>query len=193
MKKEPVFINGKPYVELLSYGEVHPIGYSSMVAKEHFKGRPFTFLEIGVLRGHNAEAIKKELNPYLMVLVDPWGFCSETHDSNWADTWFRIQEYKDIIVIKATSEQAHGILNMNFDYIYIDGDHTGGELDRTNPEGGIRMDIKLWLPRVNQGGILAGHDYNYDNIKMEVNSVFADRVCSSPYHPGGGMEWWVFI
>lgn len=194
MDRKPVYINGKPYVELLSYGEKSPMGHSAAVALKHFNGREISILEIGVLRGHNAEALQKEFNPKLMVLVDPWDWSAETHDSNWMDTYYRIQGNRNIIAIKAKSEDAHKILDpdLKFDYIYIDGDHIGGDLSKGTEEEGIRKDIKLWWPRVNIGGILAGHDYNYENIKNEVHKVFGDRVISSPYHPNGGMEWWVF-
>ena len=58
---KPEKINDKYYVELLSYGEVHPAGPSATVAKEHFGDKPITILEIGVLRGHNAHAMNKLL------------------------------------------------------------------------------------------------------------------------------------
>lgn len=189
----PTVIEGKNYVELFSYGEKHPLGHGSLAAVEHFNGREDpVVLEIGVLRGHNAEALERALHPELMVLVDPWDFCTETHPNNWADTWYRVQGKKNIIVIKATSEDAAKILALTFDYIYLDGDHIGGDLSPGTEDEGIRKDIGLWWPRVRQGGILAGHDYNYDNIKAEVDKVFGDKVHSSPYKPGGGLEWWVY-
>jgi len=191
--KKPICIDGKHYIELLSYGEKHPLGHAAQYALEYFKLKSVSILEIGVLRGHNAESLEEAFHPNLMVLVDPWDFCKETHDSNWADTYYRIQGKQNVIVIKAKSEDAHKILNpdLKFDYIYIDGDHIGGDLSKGTEEEGIRKDIKLWLPRLATGGIIAGHDYNYSNIKTEVHKVFGDRVMSSPYHPNGGMEWWV--
>jgi hypothetical protein len=192
MTVKPEIINGKYYVELLSYGEKQPVGHALQAAKEHFRGRPVSALEIGVLRGHNAINIYDTLTPYCLVLVDPWGWCAETHANNWADVWFRIQDLKNVRVLKATSEDAATLLGLKFDYIYLDGDHAGGDLSPGSESGGIRKDIELWWPRVHAGGILAGHDYNYENINLEVNQVFGDKVNSSPYHPNGGMEWWVF-
>lgn len=189
----PIQINDKYYIELLSYGEKHPLGHAARYALEYFKLKSVSILEIGVLRGHNAEALEEAFHPNLMVLVDPWDFCKETHDSNWADIYYRIQGKQNVIVIKAKSEDAHRILNpdLKFDYIYIDGDHIGGDLSKGTEEEGIRKDIKLWLPRLATGGIIAGHDYNYANIAAETKLVFGDRVKTSPYHPNGGMEWWI--
>jgi hypothetical protein len=194
-KRKPEFMNGKWYTELLSYGEEQSPGYALRMAQEYFAGRTdLNVLEIGVLRGHNAVNLNKLLQPKQLFLVDPWDFCAETHDNNWADTWYRVQGCENIIVIKTKSESFLNMIrsDVEFDYIYLDGDHTGGDIDQTHPEGGIRLDIQLWWPRVKIGGILAGHDYNYSNIHDEVHLVFGDRVNHSPYHPHGGMEWWVF-
>lgn len=194
MIRKPVSINNKFYVELYSYGEKHPLGYSAKAALEYFKGRKINILEIGVLRAQNAEILEEAFNPKLMILVDPWDWCTETHDNNWADTYYRIQGKRNIIVIKAKSEDANKILSpeLKFDYIYLDGDHIGGDLSKGTEDEGIRKDIKLWLPRVNAGGILAGHDWNFPNIKKETMDVFGSRLHTSPYHPNGGMEWWVY-
>lgn len=192
-KVEPIYFDGKPYVELLSYGELHPVGHATQAALSHFNGRrDLNVLEIGVLRGHHAEVIDNVLHPQLLILVDPWDSCEETHANNWAVTWFRLQGRENIVIVKAKSEKAAGIINQTFDYIFLDGSHIGGDLSTGTEEEGIRKDIKLWLPRMNPGGIYAGHDYNYDNIKAEVDLVFGEKVYSSPYHPNGGMEWWVY-
>ena len=180
-------------MELLSYGEIHELGYCGNAMKEYFGDKTISILEVGVLRGHHAEAISKSFNINPLVLVDPWDFCAETHPNNWADTWFRIQGNKSIIVVKATSFQACLLIKTKFDWIYLDGEHTGGDLSPGTEYTGIRRDIDMWLPRVNSGGVISGHDYNYDNIKHEVDRVFGNQVNSSPYHPHGGMEWWVFI
>lgn len=181
----PLNTDGKYYVELFSYGQVNPIGHALQTARKYFKGRVnLNVLEIGVLRGHNAENLNRELTPELLVLVDPWELapgCLEYHDNNWAETYYRIQGQQNIIVIKATSEVACGLLSLNFDYIYIDGDH-----------GDIENDLHLWHPCMNKGGIIAGHDYNYPNIKKAVHDFFGSGVDTSPYHPHGGMDWWVF-
>ena len=191
--EKPVCIDGKYYVELLSYGETHGLGHCGEAMKEYFKHKPISILEVGVLRGHHAEAISKNFNINPLVLVDPWDFCKETHPNNWADVWFRIQGNKDVIVIKATSEEARFLIPWKFDWIYLDGEHTGGDLSPGTEFTGIRRDISLWISSVKPGGVISGHDYNYDNIKHEVDKVFGDKVCSSPYHPHGGMEWWVFV
>lgn len=191
---EPKVIDGKYYVEMPTYGVKYPYGAIINVVKEHFAGREITALEIGVAAGYFSENFYEIVQPKEYILVDPWDIAAEPSERNYMETWFRIQGKKGITAIKATSETAARILSMNFDFVYIDGDHTGGDLSPGNPEDGIRMDIKLWLPRMNKGGIISGHDYNYDNIRHEVNKVFGDRVNYFPKDnfEQGGIEWWVF-
>jgi len=184
--REPLSINDKHYVELFSYGQVNPTSHTLMEAENLFAGRiDLQILEVGVLRGHNAENMHRVLNPKMLVLVDPWEIAPnslEYHDCNWAETYYRVQGKENIIVIKAKSEVASNILNLGFDLIYVDGDHAD-----------IEKDLEVWWPKMRKGGIFAGHYYNYDNIKKAVHDFFSFTfVYTSPYHPHGGMEWWVF-
>jgi len=51
----------------------------------------------------------------------------------------------------------------SLDFIFIDGDHT---------YEGVKEDIKLWLPKLKRGKILAGHDYNHTGVNKAVNEIF---------------------
>jgi len=42
----------------------------------------------------------------------------------------------------------------SLDLVFIDGDHS---------YEGVRLDIDLWLPKVREGGVISGHDYNNTN------------------------------
>lgn len=186
-ERKPLDLNGRFFVELFSHGQVNAQGHALSAAKNYFKGRKdLKVLEIGVLRGHNAENIHKELKPELLVLVDPWEISQgslEYHDNNWAELYYRVQRKPNIVVIKAFSEQARSLISIKFDFIYIDGDH--GDIDK---------DLRLWRSAMNENGIVAGHDYNYPNIEKSVKEWFSNyTINTSPYHPHGGMDWWVFI
>lgn len=186
---EPVEIDGKFYTPLLSYGEKYGKSDTTLLAERIFAGSRPSILEIGVLRGHHAEVMYEALNPSLMVLVDPWDmFGAETHDSNWMDTWYRMQQKPEVVIMKATSGIAYTLLdpNLMFDFIYLDGDH--------GPEG-FDLDLILWARRVKPGGILAGHDFNFPNIEESVRGMFGDRVNSNAVEDRtiGGEEWWVMV
>jgi predicted O-methyltransferase YrrM len=185
----PEEIDSKFYVPLYSYGEVYGPSITTTIACEHFKDRRPTILEIGVLRGHHAQVMLQHLNPSLMILVDPWDmFGGETHDSNLADTWHRMQGHSEVVLLKATSELACKLLDKDlmFDFIYIDGDHT---------TEGFVIDLDLWSNRVAPGGILAGHDFNFPNIEEVVRARFGDRLHNNATDDRtlGGEEWWVFV
>lgn len=63
------------------------------------------------------------------------------------------------------------------DFVFIDGDHS---------EESVRSDIEAWLPKVKQGGVIAGHDYtnNWPGVVAAVSQYF-----KSP--EGRGSCWFV--
>ena len=59
--------------------------------------------------------------------------------------------YRNYGKIKMKSEEVVDLFKDDFiDMIYIDGDHRYDY---------VINDIKLWLPKIKKGGIIAGHDY----------------------------------
>lgn len=62
----------------------------------------------------------------------------------------------------------------SIDFVFIDAAH-----DFDN----VMADIAAWLPKVREGGIIAGHDYDYywrESVVKAVNQVFGDRVEAIP-------------
>jgi cephalosporin hydroxylase len=57
----------------------------------------------------------------------------------------------------------------SLDFVFIDADHK---------YEGVLADITAWLPKIRDGGIIAGHDYDWDGVKKAVNEVFTDKVIS---------------
>jgi len=66
-----------------------------------------------------------------------------------------------------------------FDIVYIDASH---EYEY------VLEDIKKWLPKVKDGGIICGDDYiiGWDGVIMAVNEIFQDKV-----NIVGAQQWWV--
>jgi predicted O-methyltransferase YrrM len=56
--------------------------------------------------------------------------------------------------------------NGSIDAVFIDGDHR---------YEAVLGDIKVWLPKVKPGGILAGHDIDEDGVNKAVKEVFGDK------------------
>ena len=87
-----------------------------------------------------------------------------------------------VVVVKMESTLAaeallgeHGPV---FDLIFIDAAHDYKS---------VRMDIKAWRPLVKPGGILAGHDFNWEGVRNAVEDLVPD------FKTGGGFCWWTEV
>ena len=87
-----------------------------------------------------------------------------------------------VVVVKEESVAAAGKLldafGPVFDLVFIDAAHDYES---------VRADILAWRPLVRPGGILCGHDYNWDGVRRAVGELV-------PAHKtGGGVCWWTEI
>jgi hypothetical protein len=75
-----------------------------------------------------------------------------------------ISPIKEVInPIKMTSVEAAALYeDASLDFVFIDADHT---------YEGVKQDIIAWLPKLKNGGILAGHDYGRSSVSQAVNDV----------------------
>jgi len=48
------------------------------------------------------------------------------------------------------------------DFVYIDGDHS---------YEGVTADIEHWMPKIREGGILAGHDFDRMDVRKAVHGI----------------------
>jgi hypothetical protein len=55
------------------------------------------------------------------------------------------------MLVSRSEQAAQNIADQSLDFVYIDAGHRYGEL---------KSDLFLWMPKVKDGGILMGHDYN---------------------------------
>jgi hypothetical protein len=71
-----------------------------------------------------------------------------------------------------------------FDLVFLDGDHS---------YQGLLEDIQGWWPRVRQGGILAGHDYDiqYYTVVLVVQDFCRQQGIGRLYLSSDGV-WWVY-
>lgn len=67
---------------------------------------------------------------------------------------------KHIKLIDRTSEDARNMVNSKFRFIFIDGNHDYAY---------VKKDILLWGDCLNDGGIIAFHDRNFDGVLRAVN------------------------
>lgn len=115
--------------------------------------------EIGVLKGDfSAEILKRE--PFDLYLVDPW-LKQDYHDYNMLvrdQNGFnelhehvkeRFSSNPHVHVVKSFSHQAAREINRQFDFVYIDANHTFSS---------VLADLCLWTPKMKPGGVIGLHD-----------------------------------
>ena len=74
-----------------------------------------------------------------------------------------------------TSQAAMLVSTASLDFVFVDADHKYES---------VKNDILRWLPKLREGGVMLGHDYNppvYPGVVKAVHEIFKDRV---RVHPG---------
>ena len=118
--------------------------------------------EIGVNKGKTTRKILEacELDRYW--LIDP-----VRNDKLYTDIWF----LPAVQFCFRTSEQAGELIaEGTLDLVFIDALHGYDN---------VLEDISLWQPKIREGGILCGDDYDQahcEGVKQAVDEVFGDRV-----------------
>ncbi|MBT4651908.1 MAG: glycosyltransferase [Candidatus Pacebacteria bacterium] len=149
--------------------------------------------EIGVAFGGHSQRILDKTNAKLYS-IDPFRHINGYDDAmNFSNEKFnklykfvekRLSVYgKKSVLIRKKSMPAAKIIKEPLDFIYIDGDHS---------YEGIKQDILTWFPKINEGGIISGHDYghiNFSGIKEIVDKFFSRFNWSIHTHKSG--VWWV--
>ena len=130
---------------------------SDIISKKEYK----SLVEIGVLKGNNANNILSDHPNLEYVGVDPYipfeGLIHYDHDENKVEAEAVFAKYENAELFIGTSEEYNK--ERKFDIIFIDGDHS---------YEGVKKDIAVWKNRVNPGGIIAGHDYSNHPSKAGV-------------------------
>lgn len=155
-------------------------------------GNGFIFVEVGVWLGRSiavaalaAKHSKKDIKIYA---VDTWNGSDEQVHQNYinriggSDALYsefmsnmKAVGVDDIIIpVRCDSiKAAEKFEDNSIDFCFIDASHE--YLD-------VLADVKAWLPKIKQGGVIAGHDYPWPPVKQAVNELF-------PNHRVDGSSW----
>jgi len=146
--------------------------------------------EIGVATGENTKLIFDNLDIQKMYLVDIC-FCMpevnhgdyDLHKRNFLITKENLKDYHDKLVWigkKSQDVSDQEIPRNSLDFVYIDGDH--------HCEA-VKEDIRRYLPRLKQPGLMAGHDWgNGDgDVPDAVKAIFWMGLVTV-----AGNDWWVW-
>jgi len=141
--------------------------------------------EIGVETGEHAYDIAWHLKPAKLYLVDLWDY-KYPDDAKIVDTasmvWAmkRLEQFYGIYYLRMPSLEASLIMPFEYlDFVYIDADHFQG----------IKQDLEAWFPKIKNGGIISGHDYDvtYPAVTQAVNDFAVDYGLTINSKNG---DWW---
>lgn len=106
--------------------------------------------EIGVQRGYFSQQILKFASPKHLYLIDNWEVEKDDQQKeNYKHVTKQFSGMPNITIIRKHSTAVQFEDN-SLDWVYLDADHTYPF---------VIEDIKFYLPKVKEGGIIAGHDY----------------------------------
>ncbi len=134
-------------------------------------------VEVGSFEGVSTELLARYCHQGKIWSIDPYEKAYEI-DSEFAQEGRdavlkarvvaakRLKSYENVKQLILTSAAAVGaVTDRTLDLVYIDGDHR---------RPGIRFDLRAWMPKLVDGGVLAGHDYGDAVIKEEVDEFLSE-------------------
>jgi len=162
----------------------HETGYelrpSAQIALDNSGGRPLVVAEIGVREGQNTIAMLKFMPIAHVFMIDGYDpYYSNEHDFSTAEEqeiWYKnmflyMRPYLNVVTfITRPSKFASELFPKDFfDYIYIDANHC---------EKSVYEDMSLWLPKVKEGGVLGGHDFDDEKGRFPDVRKAVERFCN---------------
>lgn len=132
-----------------------------------------TIVEIGTHKGRSAVFAASFRPDCRLHCVDIWD-----DDDIYQQFQKNAAGYSNITHNRTTSVKAAKTFKGCAGVVFVDGNH--------NYES-VLADIKAWLPHLRAGGIICGHDYQYDeSVKRAVAELL-------PEHQSEGNVWWSVV
>jgi glycosyltransferase involved in cell wall biosynthesis len=150
-------------------------------------------VELGVAFGGHAESLLKVptidklygVDPYqhLPDYNDPLNMPQEEFDALYEFTLNRLAPFGDRYEhLRTLSTDAVSMVNQELDFVYIDADHS---------YKGVWQDLCVWFPKIRNGGIIGGHDYNHPDHQGVTTAVIEFfRRFDWEVNLGGNHVWW---
>jgi len=129
-------------------------------------------LEIGSYAGESINMIKSILGEDVIVVgIDPWDELHDENDLIHASDFQPVErkfneatlKHKNIVKCKLYSQDVVDMFADDyFDCLYVDGLHTNIQ---------VKMDLELYVSKVMEGGIIAGHDYEIEYTEKQRQEI----------------------
>lgn len=164
--------------------------------------------EIGVKSGTFSDLVLRGWRGRKLISVDPWleadaseyrdkaNVPQERHEQYMEQALARLAPHggRSEVWRTTSAEAAKRVEDESLDFVYIDARH---DYDA------VLEDVRLWLPKVRPGGVLAGHDYvdgvfrqGEFGVKTAVDEIFAELgipVLSTDGKPPRFPSWIVIV
>jgi len=152
-----------------------------------------TGAEIGIQRGHFARQVLDLWRGEILYLIDAWrqlvgyqdvaNVPNNEHVDNLLDAVARVRgHWQRVRIIQELSENAARMIpDGTLDWVYLDADHQ---------YSAVIKDLTAWVPKVREGGVIAGHDHldgvlsiqgveTRFGVRSAVRDFFGDRHVDS--------------
>jgi hypothetical protein len=175
-------------INRLVHGTNHFLRPAMIYIKHNLEG-DLVGVEIGSRYGRNAEVMLNYLDMRKLYLIDPWDeyFWSNRQridvGLNAMDRCKQLlTPYKNkVVYVQEHSEDAVDMIPDNLDFVYIDGNHSFPY---------VRADLENYFPKIRNSGVIAGHDFNSDNMGV-VLAVLGFAKSQELEVMGAGIDWWI--
>ncbi|OHC74216.1 MAG: hypothetical protein A3G18_11985 [Rhodospirillales bacterium RIFCSPLOWO2_12_FULL_58_28] len=144
--------------------------------------------EIGTFKGIFSRQILDVVQPERLHLIDPWVFQNQTDylsdasnvsDRQHEDNYLHVQQLFAAAIASGqvilhrdfSCEAALRFDDRYFDWIYVDGMHT---------KEAVAADLKAFLPKMKENGLILGHDY-IDHEDFGVIDAVDDFIKATDY------------
>ena len=147
--------------------------------------KPLLGIEIGCLYGDFAAGILSKLPNLRLISIDPM--------PQYLMVYSKIIKPDSVIeerfnLIQATSDEAIRFLRRDYDFVFIDGDHSYEQ---------TRKDILNYWQVVKKGGLLCGHNYDPPEFKEAMHPGVSQAVIEifgeGKYNAGEDATWWKYV
>ena len=162
--------------------------YAELIARAVADTKECNIAEVGSFLGRSAASVGPlcRRRGIRLFCIDPWKWGADPIaplDSIYAKFLANMAELDfmgAVVPIRMTSVQAAVLLGRTYRFrlVFIDAMHEYAH---------VKEDIQTWLPLVEPGGILAGHDY-YDDQWPGVKQAVQELLPG--YKVGGGSVWY---
>lgn len=155
--------------------------------------------EVGVWKGELSRDLLHFFPNLFLHMVDLWETTKDNismHDKDRVgsamhdamDAAYRNTEdfsWKRSLVQGLSTEVASTFPDSVFDFVFIDADHFYEN---------VMADVEAWWPKIREGGVMAGHDYNGMGDRRKgwgVKRAVDEFFLGSEVHVEPGLVWWV--